>query len=405
MSLNSQASDDNAFVRISIDSKAKVKSGKARTIDPPQADDHDEWQTVLVPFGILNTHTHQFAIYMGQSAETSDFIVNCLTDWWTHNRPSYPQLDEWVIDLDGGAATRSRTQFIKRMVAQAIGVTIRLIYYPPYHSKYNPIERCWAVLENYWNGAILDSVKTALNARRIAPIVQWSKPPMKEESKLPEELKQYQPFWQRSEVFMGHHHCSDLAGRLFTCKSLTVKSGKFRKPQSKFLVTLFSTILVVCGKVNFTNLSRYSELNEKTYRRQFIEEVDFAKLNATLIQAAAEPGHQQLAVMDCSFLRKSGKATFGLDRFWNGCNSRVERGLEVSLVGVVEVETEMSYALHAQQPSLNGDGGRESDGSVSGSSHSGTLSTPTHGAVFSRRWGLCEGAVCDGCHAIEVGCD
>jgi len=90
-------------------------------------------------------------------------------------------------------------------------------------------------------------------------------------------------------------------------------------------------------------------LNEKTYRRQFIEEVDFAKLNATLIQAAAEPGHQQLAVMDCSFLRKSGKATFGLDRYWNGCNSRVERGLEVSLVGVVEVETEVSYAFHAQQ--------------------------------------------------------
>ena len=116
-----QASDDNPHsLRISIDSKAKVKignlsrGGKARTIDPQQADDHDlEWQTVLVPFGILNTHTHQFAIYMGQSAETSDFIVDCLTDWWTHNRPSYPQLDEWVIDLDGGAATRSdRTQFI-----------------------------------------------------------------------------------------------------------------------------------------------------------------------------------------------------------------------------------------------------------------------------------------------------
>ena len=52
-----------------------------------------------------------------------------------------------MIDLDGGAATRSdRTQFIKRMVelSQAIGVKIRLIYYPPYHSKYNPIERCWA---------------------------------------------------------------------------------------------------------------------------------------------------------------------------------------------------------------------------------------------------------------------
>ena len=70
-----------------------------------------------------------------------------------------------MIELDGGSATRSnRTQFIKRIVelSKDIGLTIRLIYYPPYHSKYNPIERCWAVLENYWRGAILDSVESAI---------------------------------------------------------------------------------------------------------------------------------------------------------------------------------------------------------------------------------------------------
>ena len=86
-------------------------------------------------------------------------------------------------------------------------------------------------------------------------------------------------------------------------------------------------MLLVCGKVNFTNLSRYSQLNEKTYRRQFIEEVDFGKLNAGLIESALEAGQERLAVMDSSFLTKSGKATFGLDRFWNGCHSRVERGI------------------------------------------------------------------------------
>ena len=40
---------------------------------------------------------------------------------------------------------------------------IRLIYYPPYHSKYNPIERCWGALERYWNGTTLDSVEKALH--------------------------------------------------------------------------------------------------------------------------------------------------------------------------------------------------------------------------------------------------
>ncbi|MBW4528929.1 MAG: hypothetical protein KME18_27860, partial [Phormidium tanganyikae FI6-MK23] len=39
---------------------------------------------------------------------------------------------------------------------------VHLVYYPPYHSKYNPIERCWAALENYWNATVLDSIQTAL---------------------------------------------------------------------------------------------------------------------------------------------------------------------------------------------------------------------------------------------------
>ncbi|MCC3414546.1 MAG: hypothetical protein JGK01_16300, partial [Microcoleus sp. PH2017_03_ELD_O_A] len=77
-----QASNlDVKSLRISIDTKAKVKignlsrGGKARTIEPKSADDHDtEWQAVLVPFGILNTQSDQLSIYMGQSAETTDFI-------------------------------------------------------------------------------------------------------------------------------------------------------------------------------------------------------------------------------------------------------------------------------------------------------------------------------------------
>jgi hypothetical protein len=116
-----------------------------------------------------------------------------------------------------------------------------------------------------------------------------------------------------------------------------------------FFVTLFSTILVVCGKVNFTNLSRYSELNEKTYRRHFAAGFEFARFNQQLSEESIPPAHRVLAVMDASFIGKSGKATFGIDRFWNGSASRVERGLEVSLVGMVDVVEETGYALYAQQ--------------------------------------------------------
>lgn len=56
-----------------------------------------------------------------------------------------------------------------------------------------------------------------------------------------------------------------------------------------------------------------------------------------------------IAIMDCSLIAKSGKKTFGLDRFYNGSHSRVERGLEVSLIGVVDVQTEVGYGLLAEQ--------------------------------------------------------
>jgi transposase len=52
-----------------------------------------------------------------------------------------------VIYLDNGPRNSgSRTQFLKRMIefADWSGLEIRLVYYPPYHSKYNPIERCWS---------------------------------------------------------------------------------------------------------------------------------------------------------------------------------------------------------------------------------------------------------------------
>jgi hypothetical protein len=57
------------------------------------------------------------------------------------------------------------------------GITVRLVYYPPYHSKYNPIERCWGILETHWNGALLDTVDavqrytTSMTWKGLHPIV------------------------------------------------------------------------------------------------------------------------------------------------------------------------------------------------------------------------------------------
>jgi hypothetical protein len=108
-----------------------------------------------------------------------------------------------------GKARSDSTQFIKRMVelSKKIDLKIRLVYYPPYHSKYNPIERCWAALENYWHGTILDSVDAAvawasnMTWKSISPIVHLVETTYEKGVKvLPEDLKQYFPSWQRSDT-------------------------------------------------------------------------------------------------------------------------------------------------------------------------------------------------------------
>ena len=96
-------------MRISIDTKAKVKvgnlsrGGKDRRKNPLKADDHNhQWTETLVPLGILDVKAGDFSVYFGTSAETSDFIVDCLEKWWKENQKNYANIEELVINLDKG---------------------------------------------------------------------------------------------------------------------------------------------------------------------------------------------------------------------------------------------------------------------------------------------------------------
>ena len=84
--------------------------------------------------------------------------MDALQGWWTRVRAQLPQVKRLVIYLDNGPKNSgTRTQFLKRMIqfADWSGLEIHLVYYPPYHSKYNRIERCWSALERKWNGTLL----------------------------------------------------------------------------------------------------------------------------------------------------------------------------------------------------------------------------------------------------------
>jgi hypothetical protein len=121
------------------------------------------------------------------------------------------------------------------------------------------------------------------------------------------------------------------------------------KPQRKFILTLLTTIFVTRGHLNFLNLSRHSSLNEKTFRRHFQQGFDFVTFNQLSMPQAVPAEHIQLLAQDASFSAKSGKHTYGLDHFWNGTSSKVERGLEVSLISIVDVAANRAFALSAQQ--------------------------------------------------------
>ena len=95
------------------------------------------------------------------SKVTSDCLVDRLAQWWASVRERCAAMPTLVLNLDNGPENHSRrTQFMRRIVdfVQQYQVTVRLAYYPPYHSTYTPIERCWGILENPWNGALLDAI-------------------------------------------------------------------------------------------------------------------------------------------------------------------------------------------------------------------------------------------------------
>jgi hypothetical protein len=108
--------------------------------------------------------TGALSLFFG-SAETSDFWVDGLQQWWLQVRAGWSHIERLVIYLDKGPNNSGRRrQFLKRLIefADWSGLEIRLVYYPPYHSKYNPIERCWSTLEQKWGGALLNGLKVIL---------------------------------------------------------------------------------------------------------------------------------------------------------------------------------------------------------------------------------------------------
>ena len=171
--INQAADQDEGTVRISLDTKATVKVGPfsrgGYNRQAQSACDHDfQPNATLTPFGILLPETGENHLWFTENRVTADFMVDRLEEMVPRWKKQF-DLHTLVINADNGPESNGhRTQWLKRLVAlsDAHQLTIQLAYYPPYHSKYNPVERLWGILENHWRGEIIDSANKALGLAR-----------------------------------------------------------------------------------------------------------------------------------------------------------------------------------------------------------------------------------------------
>lgn len=153
----------------SIDDKATKKigqisdNGKSRL--NPEALDHDTtFECSMKPFGILDLKTNETFVTCTPYASTAEFKVKCLEKYILEKNKKI-KLKKLILFLDNGPENSGRRKLWLKLLTELskkYNLVIELVYYPPYHSKYNKIERFWARLQMFWNGIIINSVDKLL---------------------------------------------------------------------------------------------------------------------------------------------------------------------------------------------------------------------------------------------------
>jgi len=158
---------------ISMDTKKKellgnfYREGKLYTREIIGVFDHDfpsAKDGVVFPHGLYDVGRNCGHINLGTSHETSEFACDSLERWWTtQGGKEYPQAKRLLLLCDGGGSNSARRYVFKEELqglAQRLGVEIRVAHYPPYCSKYNPIEhRLFPHVTRACQGVVFHSVQ------------------------------------------------------------------------------------------------------------------------------------------------------------------------------------------------------------------------------------------------------
>jgi hypothetical protein len=163
---------------ISVDTKKKELVGNFKNAgrlwcqQPEHVNGHDFLSQGLgraVPYGINDLGHNRGYVYVGQSADTPEFAVDAIAQWWdTEGKVAYPEADRLLILADAGGSNGTRPRLWKQQLqvrlADRLGLTVTVCHYPTGCSKYNPIEhKLFSFISINWAGKPLRSFQTVLN--------------------------------------------------------------------------------------------------------------------------------------------------------------------------------------------------------------------------------------------------
>lgn len=143
------------------------RQGELYTTSPLHVQDHDFPNLatgIAIPHGLYDLAANIGYIQIGISHETSEFACDSIYYWWkTYGEERYPLATSILLICDGGGSNSSRNYIFKedlQRLVNKIGIEIRIAHYPPYTSKYNPIEhRLFPHVTRACQGVILHSVE------------------------------------------------------------------------------------------------------------------------------------------------------------------------------------------------------------------------------------------------------
>lgn len=121
------------------------------------------------------------------------------------------------------------------------------------------------------------------------------------------------------------------------------------KPRLSFLLGLFAALHCFTGRATMLNLARHGAGSPRRLHRWFSQPFDWSSLNWLMLDHTRVSAHRLAACWDCTFLKKSGKTTWGLGKFHCGVTGRAETGLEACAIGLLDLDEQTAYHLFIQQ--------------------------------------------------------